>query len=633
MYVHRTERNGREGTALVGLLFLAVSLSGLVFLSTTLSWTESRESRDEFQELRANYLAEAGVERGIGALQDAIGKTASHDPFLGVSNLLADGPVEIVSAEAVQRAGSQIGAYSVRLSLVELTDESITVDVEATGYLPDAPQNLAPGRRLEAWSAVSSRVRFTLEPSEVFDYAYFINNWGWLYGSTIHCNGNARSNGQFDVAGYQPWIRGQPMYDSVEYAGGVATLSGYHDDNDDGLQDGGDGGVFSGWDIVGAHNVRGVGGQASNQHAFDDHVEMPNLSDMHIYEERAISEGNSISIGGVTMCDGVSGDDVGETGNLYLHGTADDPIVLDGSVVVRGDVIISGVVTGQGAIYASGNVYVPDSVTYLNPPTTTRPADNTQAATEQWLSDNWNADFMGLFSGEHIVVGDHTNSTWRNNVGRWMSSSLNGSDEDAGEDGIPNTGAGRDGVNGTADDDVLEDDGEWTVERYTAEDLELGLIPPGSTVGDPIPGSGEDIDGDGVYDDTVTLSDIDLAHALNTSNWDGNMPPGGISDYSDIASMYAVNLDAVFYTNHSFSWTVLGSNPARINGALISRNENIVYGTPRVEMNYDARMLGGNSGLGGNLLPKTVAPPQILRWTWMDRDPNHFVPAEEEPEV
>ena len=55
-----------------------------------------------------------------------------------------------------------------------------------------------------------------------------------------------------------------------------------------------------------------------------------------------------------------------------------------------------------------------------------------------------------------------------------------------------------------------------------------------------------------------------------------------------------------------------------------------MYGTPRVEMNYDARMLGGNSGLGGDLLPKVVGAPEQLRWTWLDRDPNHFVP---EPEV
>ena len=107
---------------------------------------------------------------------------------------------------------------------------------------------------------------------------------------------------------------------------------------------------------------------------------------------------------------------------------------------------------------------------------------------------------------------------------------------------------------------MLEDDGIWSVELYTAEDLTLGLIPPGFNVGDPIPGSGEDIDGDSQYDDSTTLADIDLSVPLDTANWGGNMPLPGISDYSDISTLYATNLDAVLYTNHSFCYMVLGGH-------------------------------------------------------------------------
>ena len=105
-------------------------------------------------------------------------------------------------------------------------------------------------------------------------------------------------------------------------------------------------------DIVGATNIQGNGGLASNQHEFEDPVEMPNLSDLSQYETEALTAGSSISIGGTPMTNAVFGDEGGETGNLYLIGTAADPIVLDGPVVVQGDVIISGHVTGQGAIYA-----------------------------------------------------------------------------------------------------------------------------------------------------------------------------------------------------------------------------------------------------------------------------------------
>ncbi len=74
-------------------------------------------------------------------------------------------------------------------------------------------------------------MRYILAPSRVFDYAYFINNWGWFYGDTIYCNGNARSNGQFDVAGYKPTVTGQPIYDDVDWNGtaisaGIECLGG-----------------------------------------------------------------------------------------------------------------------------------------------------------------------------------------------------------------------------------------------------------------------------------------------------------------------------------------------------------------------------------------------------------------------
>ncbi|MEZ5975385.1 MAG: hypothetical protein R3E96_11255 [Planctomycetota bacterium] len=159
-------------------------------------------------------------------------------------------------------------------------------------------------------------------------------------------------------------------------------------------------------------------------------------------------------------------------------GTNSKPIVINGPVVVRGDVLISGVVEGQGVIYSGGNTYVPDSIEYKHGPPQPRPQHNFQDQTEAWLTASKNTDFLGLFSAENIVVGDFTNPSWRSNVGAWMTSSMNQSAEDAGEDGIPNTAAGRDGILGTADDDVLEGDGVFTVEFYSAADAAAGMIPP-----------------------------------------------------------------------------------------------------------------------------------------------------------
>ena len=621
----RRAAKSRRGSALVGTLVVLVTMFGMLVAVGLTSAVEVKQSRRSVESVRAQYLAEAGVERAMSFLGTAVKNSQVHDPLGGLEGLFAAGStLNLYVGESLSNGTERAGSYSVSLNRLEQTSTSITIAIDATGYLPEAPNELAAGRQVSAWHAVRTTVRYKLAPSEVFNYAYFLNNWGWFYGSTIYSKGNVRSNGQFDAAGYAPTVTGQPFYDQVNWNGTAATLSGYHDDNGDGLSNGGDGGIFSGWDIVGVQNVQGLGGQAANQHDFQDQVEMPNLSDLAVYEASAVELGGSITVDGVEMTDAVYGDEVGEKQNLYLVGTESKPIVLNGPVVVRGNLVISGVVTGKGAIYSGGNVYCPNSVKYLNPPTTPRPADNTQAATEAWLTSNWNKDFLGLFARENVVVGDCTNSTWQYYVNSWMNDSLNESAEDAGADGMPNTRAGRDGILGTSDDDVLEGDGVFTVEHYTEADAAMGLIPAGKSVGDVVPGTGEDIDGDGVYDPQTSLSNVVIGLPLTTSSYGGNIPATGITSYSSIASTEAARLDAVFYTNHSFCWMVLGRTAAQINGSLVSRNENIIYGTPKLEFNHDSRLLGGSSGQASRLLPIAVQSPEILRWSRLDRDPNRY---------
>jgi len=402
----RRERasRSRRGSAILGTLVVIVALVGLVAAASTTSIAEVRATRHSLEGVRAKYLAEAGLERGLAFLSQSV-KGAGGAPFAGISALFAGGTTRpIFVAEPLLEGASQVGAYSVSLTRIASTATSITIAIDATGYVPDAPAALEPGREVLAWRAQRCTVRYTLAPSEVFDYAYFLNNWGWFYGNTIRANGNVRSNGQFDAAGYKPTITGTPLYASVQRSGGTVKLSGYEDDNGDGLRDGEDGGIWSGWDIVNAKNVTGNGGRASNQHDFDEQVAMPNLSDLSHYEAAAIAQKGKITVGGSTVCDGVLGDQAGEKQHLYLVGTAAKPIVLDGPVVVRGDVVISGVVTGKGAIYAGRNVYCPKSVTYKNAPATPRPANNTQAATEAWLTSNWDRDFLGLFARENGLI-------------------------------------------------------------------------------------------------------------------------------------------------------------------------------------------------------------------------------------
>ena len=52
---------------------------------------------------------------------------------------------------------------------------------------------------------------FELSRSEVFDYAYFVNNYGWMDGfgpNDLVCNGDMRANGNFSITNGSPTING-----------------------------------------------------------------------------------------------------------------------------------------------------------------------------------------------------------------------------------------------------------------------------------------------------------------------------------------------------------------------------------------------------------------------------------------
>jgi len=615
---------GETGNALVAVLVGTMVVSGLLYSSLITTTADLRTSVQSLDEVRTASLAQAGVERAINNMRNAARLFNTVNPLSGVEALFASGPYVPFVGTPLVVDGRVYGEITVSVTAVARGTEGLDLTIDSTGYFPTAPVNTPAGAAPSRRKSVRVSAYVGLERSRVFDSAYFLNNWGWFYANNLYCNGNARSNGQFDCANYRPIISGQPSYDNLTIIGATATLSGYQDDNGDGLQDGLDGGIFSGWDIN-ATQVVGNGSLAKNQHEFQEAVEMPNLSNLSTYEAKAIAAGagSCVKIGATTLFTGVYGDDGGERQNLLLIGTALNPIEITGTVVVRGNVIIAGVIKGQGAIYAGRNVYVPNNLTYQNPPTTSRPANNTQAATEAWLGANATKDFVALLARENVVLGNHTNGTWRSYVNSWLSHAMNKSEEDAGEDLIPNTAGGKDGQFGTEDDDVLEDDNVFTVARYTATDAALGLIPPGLTVGSVIPGSGEDIDGDGVYDNTLTLANLDLDTTINNGNYGGTV--SGSTPYGTISSNTISRLDGVFYTNHAFAWYTNPSTAIHCNGAIVSRNESIIYGGPSLNMNYDCRLLGGGTGALSDLLPRTLGPFAVQTWMNLDWDPNNAI--------
>jgi len=628
MQGHATKRASERGGILVVTMIALMLAMSLAYAATSLATARKGAVSKDGRDLQARAAAEAGVHRAIAWAREMVSLDAA-DPFAALDHVAGqlDGLGEPVAytladGEPLASNGRTYGWLTITVAAIQ-NGSSRDLRITASGHVPDSDRPLAT-------ATAHAVVRLARRPAPAQEHAYFVNHWAWLYSDKIAIQGNAGSNGQFDCGGQKPTIDGSPRYASLSLADPLhPDLQDYQDDNGDGVEDGSDGGLYSAWDIVNADKVQGMGGLPQNQHAFGERVTMPQLANLASVEADAIAQGSSLAIGGgldafgvalppTVVSDAVLGDGVGEQQNVVLIGTVDQPILLDGPVVVRGDVIIKGVVSGQGSIYASGNLYIADDVTYLNPPTSWTPASNSEADVEAWLAANTGADFCGLFARENVVIGDFTQPEWSSSVDAWLSDPANESSEDAGSDGVPNTLVGKDGLSGTADDDVLEGDGCWTVEHYTTTHADLGVIPAGKAVGDVIPGSGEDVDGDGVQDATLSVADFALAAALDSGEWAGNLP-GGTTSYDQISSIKMTTIESAVATEHAAAGVSLSNGDVfELRGGLCSRIEVMLANTLKIQFTFDDRMTAG--GLYPDLLPQVVVPPQILAWQWTEED-------------
>ncbi|MBL8900011.1 MAG: hypothetical protein JNM84_20440 [Planctomycetes bacterium] len=605
MRTRAIRRVGEQGSIpLMMAVSVALTVGGFVATVMTVTSNEVFKARQDSYRIRSEMIADLGLEEGVAWVHRAQRLASLNSPFAAFDSLSEDEWTPIVEEEAAESEGQRVGTYSVWARLRPGSSGNALardIEIRSLGRFDVGEGDLAYDeggveRRLVA--------RSEMAPAELFDYSYFLNNWGWFYGDSIVTNGNVRSNGQFDAGDTAATVNGTPRYRRVIKNGTNFSLQDKQDD----------GGVYSGWDIVGTGRLRGMGATAANQYEFQETLEMPNLTELGLYESLAKTKGSTVRVSeGLSTArtiNAVFGDDSGESGNLYLVGTTAKPIVINGPIVARGHVFIKGVVSGQGAIYAGGNIYVGDDVTYLNPPATTRPTSNDKSVVEAWISANATRDTLGLYAREHIVIGNQTTSDFQNYVNPWLSDTRNQSKEDSGKDNIPNTKKGRDGVAGTDDDDALEGNNTWDVERYTAEHAAQGLIPAGRNVGDAIPGSGEDIDGDGKFDGTTAMTELAMSTTAWNTTWGGNKPSG--RTYAQESTNNIARLDAAFYTNHTLAARVVNSGGTiQWNGSMVARNEAIVYTASRMEMNHDARLYGGGELFHYNL-PKKFMP--IRTW-------------------
>ena len=483
-----------------------------------------------------------------GTLSNAYGRVDWNKAFYCAENATVWAAQKCF--DALPASGSSV-TYSTALGTLPLTSiiSATNSDPGFSGVWVKVEQRTnTPANVLVITSSarVNNKIRtiqsqVTIRPvSQVFDYEYFLNNWGWWWGNTITGNGAQRSNGDFDFK-YNPVVNG------AIYAAGEV------DDNGTPIQN------FATPPFVGL-----AGSDTTNYvHQGAERVVMPNLLNFSNYIATAMANtaSNGLWLGTTQMVVGVR-TNASQPG-IYLVGTDATPILIKGTVVVEGDVIIKGKITGQGTLYVGGNLYVANDLTYGNSADYSTPPE-TQAAVsrDSWVLANQTKDLVAYAVRGSVLAGDVTDPDWVYYCRDYPTSGLAAVGDES--------QIGRDGIAGTHDDGIA----------YTHV----------NGAGDIVTDSSYDADGDGVirgnYDYSTEVN-MDVTRAAKISGYPKDASNDPLA-FNQVATDDMGNLDGVFYTNHAAAMRLRNST-VTFHGTIISRNEQIIFQNV-LNFIYDSRV-------------------------------------------
>ncbi|MFH2137562.1 MAG: pilus assembly PilX N-terminal domain-containing protein [Candidatus Omnitrophota bacterium] len=540
-----------DGAAMVFLFMVMIVLTILFISFMSRSVGDNRAAQGNKDVLQAWYLAEAGIDQVKRELYELFsvyyvtqGQTTTA--FTWFDDLTTDPTSKYPGIPTGQTLTSVSGgSYTVQITAV---DTATAVPKDITVVSTATVNNVS--------KSVTAVIRYSMSPSKVFDFSYFVNNYGWFWGGGITSQGDIRSNGDFSFGG-NPEVNGD-VYASVNPDLGAAGTIGGNHKNDT---------LSQYWTQADAQarptnptaNPQDIDGDGIDEefdyeHGYDGDSEefpsqqlldMPYLGNLDYYKGLAATHNGTIIQGGVTLVNNVL------TGNIVLIGTDADPIEIDGPVVITGDVLIKGKITGQGTIYSGRNTHILGDIEYVNAPNWPKP-DTDPTGTD---AANATKDFLGLAAKGNIVVGDYTRNDWKTNVSGYLKPPFTQAYE----------------VDPT-------DSGIGYVSYYSG--------------GDPM------FNGDYTANDGGTKSD-----GSNRKFYESSYDDAYFTTIAENSSSIR-NVDVVAYTNHAFTGKV---GAFTLNGSIVARDEAIVF-SGNIEMNYDVRVQDKGEEF---YLPRALALPHI----------------------
>jgi len=550
MWKLRLDNNSKRGasailTAFIVALVLAAVGTALVFLLTS----ETREIGYRSLEKQAFYYAEAGANKAVLSIQSSLDSIYNANKDINATDTWLTGKN---GQYLYTNAPIGTGFFTTQItsiSAVPLTNMYL-VTFKSTGQSGQVQKVIN-----EIWE-------FGFTTSKVFDNAYFINNYGWLYGGAQTFQGEVRANGNFKTIGSQK-VNGD-IYASgtVDQSQGnffYDSLSRYYSNADTRARPGdppavGEATFPGGYDgFADNYDTFGDPRDPANPqiHINQDPVDMPYLGDLSYYQNLATTKGGTVTIGGVTQISGVY------SGTKVLVGTSSNPIVINGPVVVTGDLVIKGVVQGQGTIYTGRNVQIIDNLTYKNPPSWPKPDTNPETT----AASNVGKDFLGLSAKGNVVFGDYTSSNWKQTL------------------------------------DYLNP--PFTAPyAVSTTDANIGYVSY-TTAGTPYFNGDYDAYDGGKKADNSSRKYYESSLSDNT--FKSYNPSNSISQ-----------IDALLYTNHAIAGRIQNCT---FNGSMIGRDDAIVF-SGWITTNFDYRVKENGKEYVNINLPVALRDPKKIRWSY-----------------
>jgi len=452
----RTGQRYQRATALVTSLVVLFMSFGLGTALLSMSTAGLRHVAREEAALRTLYAAEAGLEFKKMQVWKQFKVEQKFDSFVPWELASPTNPMATVGGVLGDGLRYSCGIVGQRIN----SSFSRELTFRAVGWIDqDNDGQLDSG---EPRTVLEQSVEFTLERSGVFDYAYFANNYGWMYGfgaNDLIVNGDMRANGNFDFSGGTPTINGS-VYASannklIPPAAGIVNItptqwsnSYYNSLNNprarqayDPTRHGAKGSpTYEQWRdliydqnasivnnrvagavVADARGIKTYGGTVLDPNPTQE-LPLPDLGDINRYINLSQNYVNRKQ----TFADGTPNPNYGQgayvevwnssqnryvrlstngvvNGSAVLIGTSNRPIRIHGPVTFTGDVVIKGFVEGQGTLYAARNVHIVGSVRYKNPPDF-RGSD--PAAIER---QNEKRDILGLAARGSIIMGNVKN--------------------------------------------------------------------------------------------------------------------------------------------------------------------------------------------------------------------------------